>query len=89
MTASNTAHRTDETEARLSRRARQSGDRLITEKQVAEMLGLNPSTVRHWRMRRAVLPFIEIGGSIRYSLAAVEAELARRTVPINGKKVQR
>ena len=51
---------------------------LLTTKEVAALLGLHPTTLRIARSKHSLnLPFVRIGGAIRYLLADVEAYLAR------------
>jgi hypothetical protein len=65
---------------------------LLTTKEVAKRLDINPVTLDKWRTRKArnegtarkvvPLPFVKIGGKVRYLLADVEAFIvARRVVP--------
>lgn len=48
-----------------------SGERLLTEKEAAAMLGLQPSTLRRWRSvgQPGQPEFIRINRSIRYRLS--------------------
>ncbi len=48
--------------------------------QVAVMLGVTPQTLAVWRITGQYgLPFIKVGGRVRYSRAAIERWLAQRT----------
>jgi excisionase family DNA binding protein len=60
-------------------------ERLLTESEVAELLGLSPATLSTWRSRqRYPLRFIRCGRAIRYHRRDVEAFLAARTVSGDG-----
>ena len=39
---------------------------LLTEKETAEFLDLQPATLRHWRVRERGPLYYRIGGAIRY-----------------------
>ena len=42
-------------------------NQLLTETQAADILGLKPATLRRWRWEgNTVLPWIKLGGAIRY-----------------------
>lgn len=61
---------------------------LLTTAQATELLGLAPGTLATWRWRKTVrLPFIRVGGSVRYRLADIEAFLAKNVVDGAGKGV--
>ena len=46
--------------------------KLMTTSEAAEMLRLHPDTLRHWRSTGSVdLPFVLVGGSVRYSESEV------------------
>jgi predicted DNA-binding transcriptional regulator AlpA len=54
-------------------------ERLLTEKQAAEMLGVHHTTLATWRCkRRYTLPFVKLGTgrAVRYRLRDVEAFIA-------------
>jgi hypothetical protein len=40
--------------------------RLLTEAEAAELLRLRPATLRRWRWARKNLPYVKIGGAVRY-----------------------
>ena len=46
--------------------------KILTEKELAERLGLSPWTIRKWRLQGG-LPHIQVGRRIFYRLEAVEA----------------
>lgn len=55
-------------------------DRLLTEREVAQRLGLKPNTLAGWRStrcrnKRRGPPFVRIGGSIRFRASTLEAWL--------------
>jgi excisionase family DNA binding protein len=55
---------------------------LLTTREVAEMLGFSPATITHWRARppKKALPYLKLGGRVRYRRADVEAYLAEALV---------
>ena len=55
-------------------------DRLVDEREAAEVLGLKIATLRRWRWAGSSLPFIRIGRAIRYSPSDLQAfiEAGRR-----------
>jgi hypothetical protein len=56
-------------------------DRLLTESQTAEMLGVAGQTLGVWRSsKRYNLRYIKVGRNVRYRLRDVEAFLDSRTV---------
>jgi excisionase family DNA binding protein len=57
-------------------------EKLLTEKEVAEILSICPHTLNVWRCaKRYPLQFIRVGRHIRYRASDVEAFLRSRTVP--------
>lgn len=44
---------------------------LLTDKEVAKMLGLKPATIKHWVSRRAI-PYMKIGGRVRFTQDMIE-----------------
>jgi predicted DNA-binding transcriptional regulator AlpA len=56
-------------------------DPLLTEEQVARMLGIQPASLQIWRStKRYALAYIKVGRLVRYRLSAVNAFLASREV---------
>ena len=53
---------------------------LLSARGVAELLGVNPSTVSKWRAGRQELPFLKIGGQFYYQRTDVLAYLERARV---------
>ena len=59
---------------------------LLTREETAARLDLNPVTLDKWRSRNGggrktvPLPYVKIGGKVRYTAAAVDAFIASRTV---------
>jgi hypothetical protein len=49
----------------------------LTEKEIAEALGLSLTWIQHDRIGRRILPYFRIGGAIRYSPERVRAALER------------
>lgn len=57
---------------------------LLTEKQTAEMLGVQTNTLRTWRVSKTQLPYIKISGNcIRYKRSVVEAWLVSKEVSVH------
>ncbi len=53
---------------------RSAKDQLLTTAQAAELLGLSETTLSTWRStRRADVPYLKIGGRVRYKRSEVEA----------------
>jgi excisionase family DNA binding protein len=60
--------------------ARQT-DPLLTEKQAAKILGVQPSTLQVWRStKRYPLPYVKSGRLVRYRASAVQEFIELRTV---------
>jgi len=57
-------------------------DQLLTEQQLAELLGKSPKTLERDRMSGVGIPFIRVGRSIRYRTSDVEKYLDERTVAV-------
>ena len=56
-------------------------DPLLTERQAAEILDVQPTTLQVWRMtKREPLAYVKIGRNVRYRASAVEAFIRSRTV---------
>lgn len=54
--------------------------KLLTPKEAATLLGMHPTTLANWRVRgTSKLPFVRIGGRIRYSLKAIEQFIEQNT----------
>jgi excisionase family DNA binding protein len=54
---------------------------LLTQEETAIRLGLSPKTLEKWRVtRRYRLPFVKVGGLVRYTAGAVEEFIRSRTV---------
>jgi predicted DNA-binding transcriptional regulator AlpA len=47
--------------------------RLVDEHQTAAILGLSVKTLRRWRWAGREVPFIKLGGAVRYDLADLQA----------------
>lgn len=55
-------------------------DKLLTDAQVAEMIGVSVNTLSTWRCRNTYgLPFLKIGRRVRYKRSDVLAWLETRT----------
>lgn len=61
------------------------GTKLLTDQQVAEEYGLNVNTLRDWRWRNRVLPYVKFGNAVRYRRADIEAYLDEHTVEPTGR----
>jgi predicted DNA-binding transcriptional regulator AlpA len=59
------------------------GDRILTERELAEIMSFSPRTLQAWRQRQAGPPFIRVGRSIRYSLLDVIAWMKAQTCAPN------
>ena len=56
-------------------------DALLNETQVAEILGVKPSTLQVWRStRRYALAYVKVGRTVRYRESAVQKFIDGRTV---------
>jgi excisionase family DNA binding protein len=56
---------------------------LLTIREVSEVLGLHPNTIRNL-MERGELPFIKIGKSLRFHTEDVQAFIERARVETGG-----
>ena len=56
--------------------SRQSGEKALTESEVAEHFGISHHTLRQWRRTRTGPRFLKVGRSVRYLPGDVEAYLA-------------
>lgn len=58
---------------------------LLSERQVADMLGIKPGTLNQWRVRRSGPVYVKVCRSVRYRLEDVEAWIAaNRIAPVEG-----
>ena len=55
-------------------------DRLLTRREAAEFLRLQPQTLAAWAMTGKHLPFVRCGRAVRYKQSDLEAFLERQTV---------
>ena len=55
--------------------------KLLTLREAANMLGVQLSTLRAWRLRRKHLPFITVGAGVRVSAEAIEKFIEANTIP--------
>lgn len=54
---------------------------LLTTKEAATFLGVTETTLRRWRSEGVVkVPYVKIGGRVRYSLPALESYVKAHTV---------
>ncbi len=57
---------------------------LLNSKQVADALGIKEETLQIWRStKRYNLPYIKIGGRVRYTVEDVEKFIHERTIPLD------
>ncbi|WP_344069329.1 helix-turn-helix domain-containing protein [Microbacterium sediminicola] len=54
--------------------------RLLTQAEVADILGVSVRTVENWRERCVGPDYVRLVGSVRYTEQAIEAYIAQRTV---------
>jgi hypothetical protein len=54
----------------------------LTEMEVSALTGIPVRTLQTWRSQKREIPYSKFGGSVRYSLVAVEEYLAAATVPV-------
>ena len=60
---------------------------LLTTDEVADQLGIKPETLQVWRCtRRYNLPYIKVGGRVRYKAEDIESFIQKRTVNQDGLK---
>jgi predicted DNA-binding transcriptional regulator AlpA len=53
---------------------------LVNERRAAEILGMQVKTLQEWRTSGKGCPFVKIGRAVRYSLADLDAFIAKNTV---------
>lgn len=59
---------------------------LLSEREAAEYLAISPATLRTWRcIGQPTLPFVRVGGAIRYRRSDLESWVEERTVYGEGK----
>ncbi len=59
----------------------QNLNRLLTDEELAKFLKISPGTLRHYRYSGSVkIPYIRVGGSIRYRIEDVLAYLDSKVV---------
>jgi len=56
-------------------------DRLLSRRDVAELLGIRTQTLGVWGMTGRNLPVVKVGRRVRYRLSDVEAFVRRQTRP--------
>jgi excisionase family DNA binding protein len=66
-----------------------ASDRLMTRKEVAAMLQVEPNTIQRWHWKgQDAPPFIKIGRSVRYWKSEVEAWVERNSTQANTKTLR-
>ncbi len=53
---------------------------LLKESEVAKILNVSVNTLQQWRVERKELPYIRIGGGVRYPEQEIKKYLERKTV---------
>ena len=62
-------------------------ERLITPKELSNILGVSESTLAVWRTQKTYpLPYVKVGGRIRYDLKDIDIWLENRKRNAYGKK---
>ena len=62
---------------------------LLTTKEVADMTGLSRETLAQWRSQRRGIPYLKVGGAVRYDPADVQAYLEGCRVSVSVPKERR
>lgn len=55
--------------------------RLLTVEQAAERLGIKPSTIRSWILRRERLEIVKVGRLVRIPESAIDDLISGNTIP--------
>lgn len=55
---------------------------LLTEKEAARILGVQPQSLAVWRLHGKNLPFVKIGRLVRYRRQDIEQWIAAQTVAV-------
>lgn len=55
---------------------------LLTEREVAQILGVKPQSLAVWRLRGKNLPFLRVGRLVRYRKSDIEKWLDSQTVEV-------
>ena len=55
--------------------------RLLTVNQAAEQLGVKPSTIRSWILRREKLEVVKVGRLVRITERSIEKLIDENTIP--------
>lgn len=57
--------------------------RLYTAKEVQELTGIDTGTLSNWRYQNKGIPYVKLGGAVRYEHSAIAAYIAQsRIVPV-------
>lgn len=57
---------------------------LLTESEAAALLTLKPQTLANWRStKRQALPYVQLGGAIRYRKSDIRQFIEERIVAVN------
>lgn len=54
-------------------------EKLLDQRETAEILGLSPRSLEAWRVQGAKIPFLRVGGRIRYRESDIQAFLDANT----------
>ena len=60
--------------------SRRDDQQLLTRKEAAKFLAIKPQTLAKWAMDGQHVPYVRVGGAIRYKLADLEAFVERQTI---------
>lgn len=55
---------------------------LLTSKEVAQILGVQPQSLAVWRLHGKNLPFVLVGRLVRYRREDLEKWIEQQTVPV-------
>lgn len=59
-----------------------AGDTLLTETEVADKTGISVVTLRAWRSGKKGIPYVKLGGSVRYRVSAVRDFIHRNSIKV-------
>jgi predicted DNA-binding transcriptional regulator AlpA len=59
-----------------------AGDTLLTETEVADKTGISVVTLRTWRSGKKGIPYVKLGGSVRYRVSAVRDFIHRNSIKV-------
>ena len=68
-------HEIKESISQIAKSSPAKHDKLLSEKEVAPIIGMSTSFLQHDRQRGGGIPFIKIGNSVRYRKSDIDAYL--------------